>query len=76
MWNTSWLLDDSSLFGKALHVLVGYEAHPSGMQLAFWLVTAMVLFMGMRLMEMRQTSASAKPSQATPLGDATSANTV
>jgi len=76
LWNTSWLLDDSSLFGKALHVLVGYEAHPSGMQLAFWLVTAMVLFMGMRLMEMRQTSASAKPSQATPLGDATSANTV
>ena len=76
LWNTSWLLDDGSLFGQALHVLVGYEAHPSGMQLTFWLVTAMVLFTGMRLMEMRQTSASTKPSQATPLGDATSANTV
>ena len=36
LWNTSWLLDDGSLFGQALHVLVGYEAHPSGMQLTFW----------------------------------------
>ncbi|MFZ1445092.1 MAG: FTR1 family protein [Candidatus Dechloromonas phosphoritropha] len=55
LWNTSWLLDNGSLIGQALHVLVGYEAHPTGMQLAFWLVTATVLITGMRLVTMRHT---------------------
>ncbi|MGH8747199.1 MAG: FTR1 family iron permease [Burkholderiales bacterium] len=64
LWNTSWLLDNGSLFGQALHVLVGYEARPMGMQLVFWLVTATVLFTGMRLMAMRQTAARATPLQA------------
>lgn len=57
LWNTSWLLDNGSLFGQALHVLVGYEAHPAGMQLAFWLVTATGLFTGMRLVTARHTQA-------------------
>ena len=60
LWNTSWLLDNGSVFGQALHVLVGYEARPAGMQLVFWLVTAMVLFAGVRLMAMRQAAARAR----------------
>jgi len=76
LWNTSWLLGNDSLVGQALHVLVGYEARPTGMQLVFWLVTAAVLFAGMRLMAVRQTAARAEPPQAKSAGDATATNTV
>src|SRR5579875_3898134 len=56
LWNTSWLLGNGSLVGQALHVLVGYEARPAGMQLVFWLVTATVLFTGMRLVSHRMAA--------------------
>jgi high-affinity iron transporter len=39
LWNTSRVLADSSIVGKALHTLVGYTARPSGIQLAFYLAT-------------------------------------
>ena len=60
LWNTSWLLDNGSVFGQALHVLVGYEARPAGMQLVFWLTTVTLLFTCMRLMAMRQTALRAR----------------
>ena len=49
LWNTSALLDNGSVVGQALHILVGYDARPAGMQVAFWLVTAALLLTGMRL---------------------------
>ena len=54
LWNTSWLLSNSSLVGQALHVLVGYEARPAGMQLAFWAVTLGMLLIAMRVTAMRR----------------------
>jgi high-affinity iron transporter len=48
VWNTSALLDNGSVVGQALHILVGYDARPAGMQIAFWLVTLVVLVLGMR----------------------------
>jgi high-affinity iron transporter len=48
VWNTSALLDNGSVVGQALHILVGYDARPAGMQIAFWLVTLAVLVFGMR----------------------------
>ena len=60
LWNTSWLLGNGSLLGQTLHVLVGYEARPAGMQLVFWLVTALGLFTGMRWMAARMVSVSAR----------------
>lgn len=39
VWDTSWLLSDSSLLGRALHTLVGYVAEPSAMQLIVYLAT-------------------------------------
>lgn len=50
VWNTSALLDNGSVVGQALHILVGYEARPAGMQIAFWLATAVLLVLGMRWM--------------------------
>jgi high-affinity iron transporter len=49
LWDSSWLLADDSLVGRSLHVLVGYTAQPSGVQMLFYAVTAAVLLVGMRL---------------------------
>jgi high-affinity iron transporter len=33
VWDTSWLLSDGSLMGKALHSLIGYSAKPTTIQI-------------------------------------------
>ncbi len=48
VWDSSWLLSDTSLPGRILHILIGYDARPSGMMLAFYLATAIALVLGMR----------------------------
>ncbi len=42
-WDTSFLLADDSIPGRALHALIGYSARPSGVQLAAYLATLVVL---------------------------------
>lgn len=49
LWDSSWLLSDGSLLGKTLHVLVGYTAQPSGIQMAFYAATVVLLLFGMRM---------------------------
>lgn len=49
VWDTSSLLGDDSFLGKTLHVLVGYSATPSAMQLTFYGTTVLVLLIGMRV---------------------------
>lgn len=49
LWNTSALLSNGSVVGQALHILIGYDAHPSGVQMAFWLAVVILLLIGMRL---------------------------
>src|SRR5579859_7604647 len=39
LWDSSGFLSEGSLMGKMLHVLVGYTARPSGIQLVFYVVT-------------------------------------
>jgi len=56
LWDTSWLLTNSSIVGQAVHVLTGYEARPAGMQLVFWIVTFAALVAGMRLMAWRMAA--------------------
>jgi high-affinity iron transporter len=48
VWNTSQWLDQSSILGQMLHVLVGYIARPSGIQVVFYLLTlgAILALMG------------------------------
>ena len=50
LWDSSRLLDQGSLAGQMLHVLVGYTARPSGIQLLFYAVTLVAIFVPMRLM--------------------------
>lgn len=47
VWDSSWLLTDGSFLGRILHILVGYDARPSGMMLAFYLAAAALLAIGM-----------------------------
>lgn len=49
VWDSSWLLTDQSMLGKTLNVLIGYTAQPSGIQLAFYAATVVLLVLGMRL---------------------------
>ncbi len=46
LWDTSWLLGNSSLLGQTAHILVGYEARPQGMQMVFYAMTLAALWMG------------------------------
>jgi high-affinity iron transporter len=43
LWDTSFILADDSFLGRSLHALVGYSARPSGIQLAAWAATLLVL---------------------------------
>jgi|SRR5580658_6195887 high-affinity iron transporter len=43
LWNTSAILADDSFVGRSMHALVGYSARPSGIQLAAWLGTVLML---------------------------------
>lgn len=48
-WDTSWLLTDTSLFGRLLHTLIGYTAAPNGLQVGVYLLTIAVMLGLMRL---------------------------
>ena len=48
VWDSSWLLSDSSLVGRALHTLIGYSDQPTQMQLLVYLTTLVVICMLMR----------------------------
>ncbi len=45
LWNTSWLVADGSLLGKALHTLIGYTAAPSIIQMLAYVLTLLVTFL-------------------------------
>jgi len=49
VWDSAWLLSDSSLPGKALHTLIGYTDQPTAMQLVVYLAILAVTFVLMRL---------------------------
>lgn len=44
LWNTGWLLSDSSIGGRMVHTLVGYTEQPDGLQLiAYVMVVAAIV---------------------------------
>ncbi|MFY9328939.1 MAG: FTR1 family protein [Georgfuchsia sp.] len=49
VWDISDVLSDRSPIGLLLHSLVGYDARPSGMQLAFYLASLTLIITGMLL---------------------------
>src|ERR1700723_2787184 len=49
VWDTSWILSDSSLLGRALHTLIGYVDQPTAMQLIVYAATLAVIVILMKL---------------------------
>ncbi len=48
VWNTSNILSQNSLIGQLLHILVGYIARPSGIEIVFYIVTFLIILVLMR----------------------------
>lgn len=49
LWDTSSILPINSLVGMLLHSLIGYDAHPAGMQLVFYVAVIIAISVGMYL---------------------------
>ena len=45
VWDSSWLLSEGSIVGRALHTLVGYTDQPTEMQLVIYVVVVTVMLM-------------------------------
>jgi high-affinity iron transporter len=59
MWDTSGILSDTSIVGRALHTLVGYSDQPTAMQLVVYLLTLAATFALMKMFApSRQPSAA------------------
>ncbi len=58
VWDTSWLLSDSSFLGRALHTLIGYVDQPSAMQLIVYTTTLATIA---ALMKLFATPAARQP---------------
>ncbi|MFL6840718.1 MAG: FTR1 family protein [Bradyrhizobium sp.] len=49
VWDSGWILSDSSFLGRALHTLIGYTDQPTAMQLTVYLAILLLTFVLMRL---------------------------
>ena len=49
VWNTSHILSQHSIVGQLLHILVGYIARPSGIEIVFYVGTFLTIFTLMHL---------------------------
>ena len=49
VWDSGWILPDTSFVGRALHTLIGYTDQPTAMQLTVYLAILLVTFVLMRL---------------------------
>jgi high-affinity iron transporter len=43
LWDSSWILDQQSWLGMLLHILIGYNDRPMGIQAIFYVVTLVVI---------------------------------
>jgi high-affinity iron transporter len=53
VWDTSWILSDESILGRALHTLIGYVDRPTAMQLVAYTATLAVIAVLMKLFAVR-----------------------
>lgn len=68
IWDSSWLLSEHSIFGRLMHILVGYTQRPSGIQIVFYVTTLVVIGVLMRVVNRNPESAAGKPAQPRALG--------
>jgi high-affinity iron transporter len=49
VWDTSWLLSESSILGRLLHTLIGYTEQPTEMQLVVYIAVLLLMALLMRI---------------------------
>jgi high-affinity iron transporter len=62
VWDSGWLLSDTSIAGRALHTLIGYTDQPTAMQLTVYLAILLTTFVLIRLVGAPAKLASSAPS--------------
>ena len=50
LWDSSRIVSGDSIAGKILQALVGYDAHPTGMQMVFYVITFTTIGVAMKLL--------------------------
>jgi len=55
LWDTSTALPEQTALGMLLHTLVGYDSHPAGMQLVFYVTALIIISIGMYLASNKKT---------------------
>jgi high-affinity iron transporter len=68
VWDTSWVLSQTSLVGLILHTLIGYDDQPTGMQVIVYLATiagmvALMRYAAMPSVRMGKSAAGAVPTR-------------
>jgi high-affinity iron transporter len=58
LWDTSAIVSNGSIAGKVLQGLMGYDARPAGMQIAFFLAVIVVIGAGMAWVKPRPRPSS------------------
>jgi high-affinity iron transporter len=59
VWDTSWLLSESTLFGHLVHTLIGYSERPSLMQLIVYLGVLALMYLLMQVARVRPSERAA-----------------
>ena len=59
VWDTSAIVKNSSITGKVLQSLVGYDAQPAAMQIAFFFIALAAIWVGMTWARRRQSQPAA-----------------
>jgi len=54
LWNTSMILSERSITGQLLHIMVGYQARPTVLDLTFYIATLLSIGSGMWLVAGRE----------------------
>jgi high-affinity iron transporter len=53
VWDSSWLLSESTLFGHLVHTLIGYSERPSLMQLIVYIGVLVLMYLLMQVARLR-----------------------
>ena len=61
VWDTSWLLPESSIVGRLLHTLIGYSDAPNGAQLVVYVATVVAISVLMRMVPGKRSLLDAIP---------------
>ena len=61
LWDTSWLLDEGSIVGQFLHVLIGYVSRPAGIQVLVYALTLAIVGILMATVGRTRSASPKKP---------------